>query len=406
MKRLMTMAMVLLATGGLAADGGEASLQQLVDAHDWFGLHVAVARGRAPAFYRGIAASAFQDLPGAERYLRAATSSRPNPERLYQAHQALADIYLRSGIYSKGVAEGRATWESRPPSESEKSLMALMANLPDQTVVRRKAASVLYSTWEGGEIAVPVIVNGKHASYALDTDSNMQVVCDSEAVRLGLEEVKGDLAIFGITGTTAPGARMGVARSFLIGNTELRNVAFIILRDDQEPFASLSGDSRGVIGLPVLLAAGTFRWNREKRLDIGFPSQGGAAKGVPLGFNGSEPLAEVEIEGHRLPVALDTGNEKSAGWARLSQEFPELLRNAKRGTEELLGYSGSGSIESMIAPALHWKIGAFEVTERDTPIFIKSIPTADRYYGRLGIDVLQQAQEVTLDFHAMRLTLR
>jgi hypothetical protein len=44
--------------------------------------------------------------------------------------------------------------------------------------------------------------------------------------------------------------------------------------------------------------------------------------------------------------------------------------------------------------------------ERDTPIFIKSIPTANPYYGRLGIDLLQQAREVTLDFRAMRLKLR
>ena len=399
-------AIVLLAAAGRAADGGEASLQRLVDAHDWFGLRSAMPRRDTAAFYRGVAAAAFQDLPAAERYLRAAIASGLDRERLYSAHHTLAEIYLRNGLYAKSVAEGRATWESRPPSASEKSLLALMVNLADQTVARRQAASVRYSTWEGGEIAAPVIINGKQASYALDSDSNLQVICDSEAKRLGLEEVKGDLAILGVTGTAAPGARMAVARSFVIGNTELRNVAFVVLRDDQEPFAGLSGDSRGVIGLPVLLAVGTFRWNREKRLDIGFPSPRRAANGVELGFDGSDPIAAVEIEGHPFSVLLDTGNEKSAGWARLGQEFPELLRNAKKGTEDLLGYSGLGSIEAMIVPELRWKIGTFAVTERDTPVFLQTIPTAGRYYGRLGIDLLQLAREVTLDFRAMRLTLR
>jgi hypothetical protein len=201
-----------------------------------------------------------------------------------------------------------------------------MAKLADQTVARRTTASVLYSTWEGGEIAAPVTTNGKQARYALDTDSNLQVLCDSEARRLGLEEVKGDLAILGITGTTAPGARMAVAKSFVIGKTELRNVAFVVLRDDQEPFASLSGDSRGVIGLPVLLAVGTFRWNR---LDIGFPSPGRAANGEQLGFDGSDPLAEVEIAGHRLPVLFDTGNEKSAGGASSARSFPSFFETRK-----------------------------------------------------------------------------
>jgi hypothetical protein len=60
----------------------------------------------------------------------------------------------------------------------------------------------------------------------------------------------------------------------------------------------------------------------------------------------------VEIEGHRVAVVFDSGSDQSSGWARLGTDFPDLLKNARKGTDAVSGFSGDGSFESAIVPAL------------------------------------------------------
>jgi hypothetical protein len=179
----------------------------------------------------------------------------------------------------------------------------------------------------------------------------------------------------------------------------------MIGRDDQYPFAELPEGKRGVIGLPVLLALQTIRLNREKRLETSIASPRRDSGGAALALDAVDLVAEVEIEGHRVAVVFDSGEDESAGLARLATDFPELLKNSRKGTDTVSGFSGKGSFESEIVPALRWKIGGFSGVSRDTAIYMKNGPGNKRYYARLGADLLSEASEVTIDFQRMRLLL-
>jgi hypothetical protein len=177
---------LILAALGALAGPGDGDLKRLADEHDWFGLRRAIQHGTTPPFFRGLVAAAFNDVAGAEKYLGAAIAGGLDHDKLYAAHQALAEAYFRNGRYQKGVAEGRQTWALRAPSDSERHLMTSMEKLPDITVSSRRPGPTTYSTWDDVEILAPVTINGKAGDFILDTDSNISVISESEAKRLEL----------------------------------------------------------------------------------------------------------------------------------------------------------------------------------------------------------------------------
>ena len=82
---------------------------------------------------------------------------------------------------------------------------------------------------------------------------------------------RGRRRVTDITGGTM-GARTAVADELQVGETRLRHVAFLVVRDDQQPFVDLAPDERGVLGLPALLAFEAFRWTADGAFEIAFPA--------------------------------------------------------------------------------------------------------------------------------------
>ena len=385
---------------------GDESLDALAESHQWFSLRRAIEHRTAPPYIRGLVAAAFNDASGAEKYLRAALDRGLDADHAYAAHQALFEMYVRNGHYPKAVVEAKQTWRFRPPGDSEKNMMAQTGRMPEMTVASRKPGSATYTLWDDVILLLPVTINGGSANFILDTDSNISVISRSEATRLGLVEEQGSLDVSGINGESAPGAQLTIAKTLTIGGTTLHKVPFMILRDDQYPFVEMPEGRRGVIGLPVLLALRTIHWSRAGRVDFGSPSHGPVAGATPLAFNGMDPIAEIEIEAHQLPVVFDTGNDQTMGWPKLATDYPELLKDSKKATDEVLGYSGAGKFETAVVPSLRWTIGGVPTVLKDAAVYTQSSAPAHWYYGRLGADLLSQASEVTIDFQRMELHLR
>jgi hypothetical protein len=132
-----------------------------------------------------------------------------------------------------------------------------------------------------GQLVIPVVVDGQAAHYSVSTDGK-SLLSESEARRLG--------------GATA--------QRLKIGNVELKNVTFQIVRADEAP-------SGGVIGLPVLAALKTVRWKADGTFEAGFPSQ---AKPPNMCFDDgalvTEDYRRVGMDGlmKALAVTLDFGS--------------------------------------------------------------------------------------------------
>ncbi len=231
-----------------------ADLEALRNDHRWFDLREALKTQKGSALDRGAAAAAFQQMGEAERLLQTSPDNA--------ARDLLFAMFMRNGLYQKATAVVR-TRSSVAPGDRE--TIGTLSRLPDQSVVSR-GTSPIQGQIRDSALFTPILVNGQRAKAQLDTDLNMSVVSQSEAQRLGLKI--GAVTTGGASEEKGRGS-VGIAEHFDIGWLRLRNVAFGIVSDDQQPFRDLPPGERVVLGQPVILAMGGFRWSRDGTIEIG-----------------------------------------------------------------------------------------------------------------------------------------
>ncbi len=408
------LALILLLSGLSRAadpDPRAADLRAALDAHRWFDLRDVVVSGGAARLYRFFVAAAFNDVRGAEGELRAAIRSGTSREQLAGMHHAMYRLYARIGRYRKATLELRKCWALDPDRASTDPAaiadVAAMEVLPDLKLVSRRPATVTYTNWaESPRVVSPMAINGQAVQFALDTDASMSGTSEAEAKRLGLRPTPGQPLYDAMTGARSTKGHYAVADRVKVGNTEFRNVSFVVLPDDNV-FAEVPLGQQGAIGLPVLLALQTLRWNRNHELNIGFRPERADLRNANLSFEELDPLVLVEVEGHKLAVDLDTGSNFSHMWPLFVKNFPELLQDGHKDKAHMTGVAGDADVDSVMLPELRMKVAGFPIVLRDVHALLRStIPASQWHYGLLGVDQLAQATEVTLDFKAMRIQLK
>ncbi|MGD0872143.1 MAG: retropepsin-like aspartic protease [Bryobacteraceae bacterium] len=408
---LVRLAALILVLSGFATAAEEADLRAALDAHRWFDLRDAMCSRKVPPLYRFFVAVAFNDERGAEKELSTVARSGASREQLADMHHALYRLYYRNGHYRKAALEERQTWALAPdfvPSAAAKADAEVVERLPDLEVASRRPATTTFTHWPGSaKVIAPLTINEQAAQFAIDTDASISVTTEAEAKRLGMKMTVGQALFDGISGERSTNGRYAVADRLRIGNTEIRNVAFLVLPDDLEVLADVPLGQRGGIGLPVLLALQTIRWNGNRELSVGFPPGRADLRTANLSFEELDPLTTVEVEGRRLAVDLDTGCEISDMWPLFVKELPELLHDSRKEVTTLAGATGATALDAAVMPELRLKVAGFPIVLRDVPaLFRTTIPASNWHYGQLCMDVSTQATEFTLDFRALRIQLK
>jgi hypothetical protein len=355
--------------------GADADLKALYDGHHWFELREALRQQKGTALYRGAVAAAFQQTEEAEREL--------NPLGTAEARGILGAIHLRSGLYSKAAAMG----------------ISAIAQLPDQIVVARKPSRIR------GEIRntalyAPVTVNRHNGNALIDSDMNMSMVCESEAHRIGLKVLTA-IGISGVTGESKEGGRLAVADQFEIGELRLRNIAFVVISDEQEPCKHWPPSERLVVGLPVILAMQRLRWQHDGTIDIG--GEAARLNAHPnLDIDSTDPVTRIDFQGRKLEMVLDMGSNTTQFWPPFAREFASIVAKGAKQSTTLNGISGSSEVESVELPDFQFQITGSRVAMSRVDVLTQTTTAdSDRRHGRLGFNVLQRG--AALDFRAMTL---
>jgi hypothetical protein len=403
--------LLLVASVGIASD--KDSLTVALENHRWFDLRDAVVAGRVQPYHRLITAAAFNDVRSAEKELTAVIRSGPSPEQLGEVHYQLYRLYSRIGQYRRAAVEERKVWSipevGWAPSEAAKADADALERLPDLQVASRRPATTSYSEWPGrATIVIPVTINGRSpVRFGIDTGAGMCGMTESLAKRLGLRISPGQPLYDGMAGTQSTAGHYATAERLIIGNTEFRNVSFLVLPDELEVLQEIPADERGWIGLPVLLWIQTIRWNRGHRLDIGFAPARTTLRAANLAFEGLFPLIAVEVAGHRLSFEFDTGAEATTLWPPFVRDFPDALQDTRKTSQKISGATGGVNLDAAILPELRMRVARFPVVVKDvSALRSPTIPASNFHYGLMGMDTLAKAGEVTVDFRAMRLDLR
>jgi predicted aspartyl protease len=404
----LPLAIILSVAATFAADQ-PVDLKSLYEGRHWFQLRDAISNAKAPELYQGAVAAAFDQRGEAVAHLQRVITSAPQSLEALEARELLVHLYMRVGQYSNAVSikkEQIAARAGKPTTEGDRAALALLSQLPDMAVTARGASTLQYEM-RGANLSVPISINDKLANFVLDTDANMSTLSESEAKRLGMLILDGTVAVVGVTGETKAGGRMAVARDLTIGNFHFKNVAFFIIGDDQEPFVDFPAGKRGIIGIPVILALQTLRWRHEGKIEIGFASPARDLSRANICFNNEDPVTQIEFQRHKLEFVMDTGGEDSELWPPFAKEFAGLLNQVgKRDSTTLTGFEGSKDVDVVTLPEVRFTLGGFNDVLRSARVLTKpTVALSNWFYGRAGMDLLNQAQTVTIDFNAMTFRL-
>lgn len=391
-----------------AADQRAAELKTLYDAHDWFQLRDAAGAGNAPAFYQGVAACAFNRLKDCERNLHSAIQSAPHSDEAYKAHEVLDYAYQRAGAYGRAFSELNELLKAKPDAadvQNARTFYAGFSRYPDQTVAASLPAKVRYRI-DDGNMFIPVTINGKSANYMIDTGANLSTISVSEAKRLGMTIHAMTAKGYDATGGEVA-FRTAVADRLQIGNFRLRNVAFLVMGDDQQPFVDTAQDQRGILGLPVLLALQTVRWRRDGTFEGGVQLKRNGIPAPNLCFEGGDLVTQAEFGKRKISLQVDTGAETTRLWPSFAQDFASVVDPfRKNDSTEVGGVGRNVQLESIQVPEIALRVGGAAVILHPASVLLKQTTDASQWrHGNLGLDLLNQARVVTIDFKAMTLTL-
>ena len=202
--------------------------------------------------------------------------------------------------------------------------------------------------------------------------------------------------------------KIAVADEVTIGSVRMKNVPFLVGSDDQAPFNESPPGSRGLVGLPVLLAFQRFAWRADKKFEIGAKSSVGRTSQPNLCFDGLYPVAQIQYENCKLAFILDTGATNTDLYPPFATAFPGLISTAAK--TDSYKMEGVGSVRYMDAatlPSVNFTLGGFPVVLKPANVLLKPTGESSKFFeGNLGIDLLQQAHKTTFDFKEMMLTLQ
>ncbi len=375
-----------------------------VCSRDPFVLKKAVASGAASAFCAGILSADEQKARAAERELRAIINREPRSEDAYQAHSNLFSMYFRDGQYrlaNKELGQMLAEKPGQPDTLAIRSLVRALSQIPDMRVSARKTLSI-QSEHSDGNLHIPIRINGRLATYIVDTGANLSMMSESEAKRLGLTVTSSASSLTGIGGAQTSTAKVADASDLMIGQTHIRNSAFVVLPDSEEPFVELPEEQRGILGLPFLMALGSFRIDPNGTVTIAPPETAAPSNSAPLAFVDLNPVTQVGFSGQALTFTLDTGATSTTLNPAFARQFPATVNEGTVKSHKLTGFGGSTEESSSIVPSLGFEFGR-PVSLVPATIFLSDGKISQVWAaGNLGFDLMQKALPLTIDFSHMR----
>jgi hypothetical protein len=399
---------LLVSSLALSGLDNQPELKKQSDAHQMFLLRNGLSRHPGSSdFYAGEVAWTFNDTPTCEERFKTVLAVEPKSNTAKQIHHILAYAAMREGRYGRSLREMDALLAIDPNDSDAKStrpFIEALSHFPDQAVLQRSGTDKVTVQMEDGRL--PLVINGKKAGYFIDTGANLSTLSESDALLFGMEiyEVKS-------TGADINGNRVlfriARAKSLALGSVELRNVAFLVVAKDAQPFVDMEPGQRGLIGLPVLLELGSVTWNREGAFEADLSPSGRNLSAANICFDDLNLITEARFEGHAYPFVLDTGAVTSDLWPRFAGVARDLMRTSStHESHTVTGVGGGQKFESTSIPKVVLELGGKSVVLQPAHIVETQQGTTSKwFYGNLGVDLLRQAETVTINFKAMTLKL-
>jgi len=374
-------------------------------AHDWVGINQEAA-GSSGLLCQGVADIALDRSTQGRRILLQVIKSAPRSDSAFEAHEALSTLYERTGQVRKAARETSSLLALHPGDKglvNDRSVFAALARFPDMTVAHLRPVSFPRAATQGS-LNIPFTVNGKSATFYVDTGCNLSVISDDEARALGLTIIPVSSTLQDIGGLTSP-VQVTEIEELTIGPIRLRHVPFLVMPAAQSPFKELPKDSQGLFGIQVAIALQSIRLDANGQLDLAFPNER-SAHAPHFTFSDLGSVLHLRYRARLVPFTFDTGAAHTMLYLAFARDFPETVSLGAKTNHDVRGFGGTAHIDSIVLPSWTIDLGGRTATIPSMPVLLEKTTDASEWAaGNLGIDMIQQVTPFTIDFRNMQLIL-
>ncbi|WAC13459.1 retropepsin-like aspartic protease [Dyadobacter pollutisoli] len=399
----------------------EQTLQILVQKGEYFKLKTDVHKYEAilPAnnlhFYQAFIESAFNNCPKSilliKSLLKNDNTSLKDSARI-DLMLLLRDNYFKTFQYKQAAEVGKDIVKNYKNvlgdrlHDVENTLLIHegLKDIPLQQVDLKKV-TLKWKPNKLGLIEIPLKTKTSTQGIVFDTRAHISTVTQSFAKKLGLKIL--DVSFqesSGITGIKFQSG-LGVADSLYLGDILIKNAVFQVLPDEQLHFPSLNYTLDGILGFPVITQLKEVHIRRNGDFVISpNPTHSNLNN---LAFDGSTTVISVKNDSDTLSFHFDSGATASEFYSNYFNRYKtEITKKGKTQTVESGGVGGSIKIQVYILPTINLAIGEKELQLKE--IAVRTVPTFinQKYNGNIGQDVINQFDEMILNFDSMYLNFK
>jgi predicted aspartyl protease len=274
-----------------------------------------------------------------------------------------------------------------------------LQHIEPQTTTIVKDTRILYRRDLAGLINIPVGFADSSFDFVFDTGANLSVISETYARRAGMKILNVFFKVQAITGLEVK-ARLAVASVLRMGDIVIRNAVFMVFPDTALSFAKGRYTIKGIIGFPVIEQLQEIHINKNA---MAVPQTATDRSIRNFGVDDLFPVISVVVNNDTLPFTFDTGAQFTFLNPPFYSKYKSLIDTAGKSFDMQIG--GAGGITKTKA----WRLSELHFTVANQPAILKDVaiktvsltPKERLYYGNLGQDIMNQFQEMIINFRYM-----
>jgi hypothetical protein len=284
-------------------------------------------------------------------------------------------------------------------------LFSAVANTPAQQSELRADVIIPWKRNSVGLMEIPVRTSLESYDFIFDTRASVSTLTRTYAEKLNLRMIDAPYEeSSGITGNTFA-AYPAVADSIVIDNLVVRNVIFQVVPDEILSFPSINFRINGIIGFPVIKQWGEVQINKNGTMTI--PKIRSKSSLHNLAFDESTTVINLRTDLDTLSFHFDSGATSSLLYSNYLEKFKDhVTSNASVEQTQVGGAGGIKQSENYVYPIFTVYAGGRKVDLKNVQVLTAPAYPGQKYYGNIGQDLLNQFDEIVMNFEEMFLDLR
>ncbi|HMJ67372.1 MAG TPA: retropepsin-like aspartic protease [Cyclobacteriaceae bacterium] len=284
-------------------------------------------------------------------------------------------------------------------------LFSSLANTPPQQSELKADIIIPWKRNTHGLMEIPVRNSLDSYDFIFDTRASVSTITRTYAEKLKLRIIDAPYEeSSGITGNTFA-AYPAVADSIVIDNLVVRNVIFQVVPDEILSFPSINFRINGIIGFPVIKQWGEVQINKNGTMTI--PTIRSKSSLHNLAFDESTTVINLRTDLDTLSFHFDSGATSSLLYSNFLEMFKDhVTSNASIEKTQVGGAGGIKQSEDYVYPIFTVYAGGRKVDLKNVQVLTAPAYPGQKYYGNIGQDLLNQFDEIVLNFDEMFLDLK